>query len=93
MAPILSFVGSAKLVSSLLTIGLIAVDHVTALPGHASSASIVKRQAHLREEYDYIVVGGGTVGLTIADRLTEDKDSMDSLALNMPPERQCANMY
>ncbi|PKS13266.1 hypothetical protein jhhlp_000037 [Lomentospora prolificans] len=75
MAPILSFVGPAKLVSSLLIIGLIAVDHVTALPGHASSASIVKRQAHLREEYDYIVVGGGTVGLTIADRLTEDKDT------------------
>jgi len=27
---------------------------------------------NLREQYDYIVVGGGTSGLTVASRLTED---------------------
>ena len=27
----------------------------------------------VEEAYDYIVVGGGTAGLTVADRLTEDR--------------------
>ncbi|KAL2173990.1 GMC oxidoreductase-like protein [Thermothelomyces heterothallicus CBS 202.75] len=42
----------------------------------ASSASIprphAKRQvSQLRDDYDFVVVGGGTSGLTVADRLTE----------------------
>lgn len=39
----------------------------TALP-HSS----VKRQiSQLRDSYDFVIVGGGTCGLTVADRLTE----------------------
>ena len=29
----------------------------------------------LRESYDYVIVGGGTAGLTIGDRLSEDGSS------------------
>lgn len=41
------------------------------LPAHAVSATIIERQDELLDEYDYIVAGGGTAGLTVADRLTE----------------------
>lgn len=41
------------------------------LPAHAASATIIERQDDLLDEYDYIIAGGGTAGLTVADRLTE----------------------
>ncbi|CAI4219099.1 unnamed protein product [Parascedosporium putredinis] len=85
MAPVLSLMSPARLVPSLLVVAWVFVGHVAALPAHASSASILKRQAELRDEYDYIIVGGGTVGLTIADRLTEDKDTT-VLVIDLPME-------
>lgn len=33
---------------------------------------ILTRQEDVGAEYDYVVVGGGTAGLVVADRLSED---------------------
>ena len=33
------------------------------------------RDSELEESYDYVIIGGGTSGLVVANRLTEDPDS------------------
>jgi hypothetical protein len=47
------------------SLGLLAVQH----------ARVVGRDTALRPSYDFVVVGGGTSGLTVADRLTENPGS------------------
>lgn len=42
---------------------------------HADRAVLLHGAEQLREEYDYVVVGGGTSGLVVANRLTEDPES------------------
>ena len=41
----------------------------------AERAVVVNNASELRLEYDYVIIGGGTSGLTVADRLTEDPQS------------------
>lgn len=43
-----------------------------AWPQPPMRAQILERQADVKDEYDYVIVGGGTSGLTVGDRLTED---------------------
>lgn len=41
---------------------------------------VTHHDADLLSEYDYVVVGGGVSGLTVANRLTEDSNSMVHLS-------------
>lgn len=43
---------------------------------HLRYANILARSDQVKDSYDYVIIGAGTAGLTLADRLTEDKKSM-----------------
>lgn len=57
--------------SSLLLLFLVQSVLIAAQPLD-TRATIFNSTANLKDRYDYIVVGGGTSGLTVANRLTED---------------------
>lgn len=42
----------------------------------AHNARIIGRDASLSSSYDFVIIGGGTSGLTVADRLTENPNSL-----------------
>lgn len=45
-----------------------------ASPGSALKARHLTEVDELKDAYDYIIIGGGTAGLTVADRLSESGD-------------------
>jgi hypothetical protein len=59
---------------ALLSLNLLSLS--TASPLHFESIATVKTSASsIDESYDYVIIGGGQSGLTVADRLSEDGTS------------------
>lgn len=54
-------------------VSVLIIGHISGGQGHRLDAStIISRADKLLPSYDYVIIGGGTAGLTVADRLTED---------------------
>jgi hypothetical protein len=45
-----------------------------------TSSSDLNSRDQVNSEYDYVIIGGGTAGLTVADRLTESGKCMSSIS-------------
>lgn len=59
---------------SILLLGILGLAQ-HAIIGSArvvAASKIFLNDRDVDKEYDYVIVGGGTAGLTVADRLTED---------------------
>jgi len=51
---------------------LFAVPSVFSLPRGVERSTLLTKPSDVEKTYDYVIIGGGTSGLTVADRLTED---------------------
>jgi hypothetical protein len=61
-----------KLLSTICLVLATTRSTTSAYHHGTGSATIVKHARDLQTSYDYVIIGGGTSGLTIADRLTQD---------------------
>jgi hypothetical protein len=59
-------------------------SNLNAAPTFAERAQVKRSVAELQESYDYVVIGGGTSGLVVANRLSEDPASTLKQIISSP---------
>ncbi|TIC96156.1 Pyranose dehydrogenase 1 [Colletotrichum higginsianum] len=76
-------------VAAALALSTVGTSALSVL-GSIAHTKILPRAMDVKAEYDYIIVGGGTSGLTVADRLTESGERYrdPTLSLRFPSAPQ-----
>jgi choline dehydrogenase len=69
-------------VKLILNALFVLVSAVGAAPAAGKYARVVQPKTVSNTTYDFIIVGGGIGGLTVADRLTEDPNGITYLPSN-----------
>jgi len=54
---------------------LLGAQSAFGLPRGVERSTIITKPSEVEKTYDYVIIGGGTSGLTVADRLTEDSQT------------------
>ena len=70
----------SSIVVPLFVVGLLSCHGTRAA---SLPATVVDRDVSLQPFYDLIIIGGGTAGLTVADRLTENSQNTANLTISM----------
>jgi heterodisulfide reductase subunit A-like polyferredoxin len=66
----------ARVATLLATVLALATQTCRAYPRELQASRVFLDGRNVEQEYDYVIIGGGTAGLTVADRLTEDGKTM-----------------